>query len=94
MDFYKVLDKSMSDSQIGARKDRNIRNHIWIVNGVISDVLSTKHNTPIDIQKFDYRHCFDSLWLKECMNDVYEAGIDNDKFALLYNANLKLKLTR
>ena len=92
MDFYKVLDKSMSDSQIGARKDRNIRNHIWIVNGVISDVLSTKHKTPIDIQIFDYRQCFDSLWLKECMNDVYKAGIDNDKFALLYNANSSVEI--
>ena len=87
MDFYHLIDESMSDSQIGARKGKNIRNHIWIVNGIISDVLSTKSKKPIDIQIFDYKQCFDSLWLKECMNDVYEAGLNNDKFALLYNVN-------
>ena len=78
-DYYSTIDQSMSDSQVGARKGKNIRNHIWIVNGVISDVLSTKSKKPIDIQIFDYRQCFDSLWLQECMNDLYTAGLDNDK---------------
>ena len=83
MDCYKVLDESMSDSQVGARKGKNIRNHIWIVNGIITDVLSTKSRKPIDVQIFDFKQCFDSLWLKECMNDVYKAGLNDDKFALL-----------
>ena len=81
------MDKSMSDSQVGARKMKNIRNHIWIINGIISDVLSSKSKNPIDIQIFDYKQCFDSLWLQECMNDLYTAGLDDDKFALLYNVN-------
>ena len=41
-DYYPKIDKSMSDSQVGARKGKNIRNHIWIVNGIISDVSSNK----------------------------------------------------
>ena len=72
----------MTDSQVGSRKGKNIRNHIWIVNGIISDVLSKKSNKPIDIQIFDYRHCFDSLWVQECLNDFYSAGLKDDKFAL------------
>ena len=92
MDFYKMLDESMSDAQVGARKGKNIRNHIWIVNGIISDVLSTKTKKPIDIQIFDFKQCFDSLWLKECMNDLYEAGLNDDKFAILYNANSNVKI--
>ena len=81
LDFYDILDKSMSDSQVGARKRKNIRNHIWIVNGVISDVLNNKTSKPIDMQIFDFKQCFDSLWLKECLNDVYEAGLNDEKFA-------------
>ena len=42
LDVYAVLDKSMSDSQVGARKRKNIRNHLWIVNGIISDITSRK----------------------------------------------------
>ena len=91
-DYYSIIDESMSDSQVGARKGKNIRNHIWIVNGIISDVLSQKSKKPIDIQIFDYKQCFDSLWLNECMNDLYSAGLDNDKFALLYNVNSKVNI--
>ena len=92
-DFYAKIDKSMSDSQVGARKSKNIRNHIWIVNGIISDVLSSKKNIPIDIGIYDYRQCFDSLWLKECMNDLYTAGLDDDRFALLYNINSDVNIS-
>jgi hypothetical protein len=63
------------------------------VNGVIVDVLSTKKNRPIDIQIFDYKQCFDSLWLQECLNDMYENGVKDDKLALLYNINTHVKIT-
>ena len=87
LDKYDEIDSSMSDSQVGARKGKNIRNHIWIVNGIICDVLSSKKKTPVDIQIFDYKQCFDSLWLEECLNDMYTGGLQDDKLALLYNIN-------
>ena len=80
----------MSDSQVGGRKGRNVRNHIWVLNGIICDVLSTKKKTPVDIQIFDYKQCFDSLWLEECLSDIYTSGIRDDKLALLYNINVKV----
>ena len=42
---------------------------------------------PVDIQIYDYKQCFDSLWLEECLNDMYDGGLQDDKFNLLYNAN-------
>ena len=86
-DKYDKIDKSMSDSQVGARKGKNVRNHIWILNGIINDVLSSKKKRPIDIEIFDYKQCFDGLWLEECMNDMYDGGLQDDEFALLYNVN-------
>ena len=82
LDFYTILDESMSDSQVGGRKAKNIRNYVWIVNGIIGDVLNSKIKKPVDIQIYDYRQCFDSLWLQECLNDLYSAGLNNDKLAL------------
>jgi hypothetical protein len=82
----------MSDSQVGARGGKSVRNHIWILNGVICDILSTKKKTPVDLQIFDYKQCFDSLWLQECMNDMYRGGIQDDKFALLYNVNTNVNV--
>ena len=92
LDYYPVLDKSMSDSQVGARKGKNIRNHIWIIHGIISDVKSSKSKKPVDIQIFDFKQCFDGLWLQECMNDFFKGGMNDDKFALLYNFNRNVKI--
>ena len=86
-DKYEIIDKSMSDSNIGARKRKNIRNHIFVVNSIIHDVLSKKSNEPIDIMVLDYKQMFDSECLFECMNDVFEAGVDDDYFCLMYEAN-------
>ena len=86
-DFYEELDNSISDSQVGGRRGKSVRNHIWILNGIICDVLSKKQKHPVDLQIYDYKQCFDSLWLEECMNDVYSGGIQDDKFAVLYNIN-------
>ena len=77
----------MSNSNIGARKKKNIRNHIFIVNTIIHDVLSSKTKEPIDIMVLDYKQMFDSECLFECMNDLYEAGVNDNMFALLYEAN-------
>ena len=86
-DKYDVIEASMSDSNIGARKQKNIRNHIFIVNSIIHDVLSKKSKEPVDIMVLDYKQMFDSECLFECLNDVYEAGVTDEVFALLYEAN-------
>ena len=82
----------MCDSQIGSRKNMNIINHIWVVNSIICDVNSKKNNNPIDIQIYDYKQCFDSLWLDECLNDMYTGGFKDDKLSLLYSANKLVKI--
>ena len=84
-DKYEIVDKQMTDSQIGARKNKNIRNHIFVLNAIINDAVHTKKN--VDILIYDYRQCFDSLWLEECINDLYDAGITDDQLALIYEAN-------
>ena len=86
-DQYSLIDSSMSDSNIGARKSKNIRNHIFVVNSIIHDVLSKQSKDPIDIMVLDYKQMFDSECLYECMNDLYEAGVCDDIFSLLFEAN-------
>ena len=55
LDYYETLDQSISDSQVGARKGKSVRNHIWVLNGIICDILSSKKKLPIDIGIYDYR---------------------------------------
>ena len=49
---YPLVDENMSDSNTGARKDKNIRNHLFIVYGVINSVLNGKEEC-MDIQIYD-----------------------------------------
>ena len=42
----------MSESNIGARKGRNIRDHLFIVNGILNSVKQ-KESKPIEIQLYD-----------------------------------------
>lgn len=87
-DEYETFDKNMSDSNIGARKHKNIRNHLFIVYGVINHVIEEKQD-PIDIQVFDIEKCFDKLELNETLNDAWDTGLQNDKLVLLHELNKK-----
>ena len=90
-DKYDIVDQNMSDSNVGARKRKNIRNHIFIINGIINDVLNSK-GKAIDIQILDYKQCFDAMWLEETLNDMFEAGINDDNLAILYEANKSVEV--
>ena len=46
-DIYEIIDESMSDSQIGSRKGKNIRFHVWVLNSIICDTLSAKKNNQL-----------------------------------------------
>ena len=41
----------------------------------------------LDVHVYDVEQCFDSLWLEEVINSLYEAGLQNDKLPLLFLEN-------
>ena len=85
-DIKDIVFETMSDSQVGATKGRSIRNHIFIVNSVVNEVKE-KRDHSIDLLIYDVRKCFDELDLSECVNDLYETGIKDDKLNLIYESN-------
>ena len=86
-DEYSGIDNNLSDSNVGARKGRNIRDNIFVINAVMNNVAKRKLKN-IDIAIYDVEKCFDKLWAQECFNDVYENGFANDKLSLLYEENI------
>ena len=81
----------MTDSNIGARRARNIRDHLFIIYGVMNSVLRGGAEC-IDMQLYDIEKCFDALWLDECLNDLYDTLPKqnlNDKISLLHKSNQK-----
>ena len=71
-DLYPEIESNMSNSNIGAMKNKNIRDHLFVVYGIINSVV--RGESPcVDIQIFDLKKCFDGLWLEDVMNDLYES---------------------
>ena len=81
-DVYETIDKELSYSNIGARKGRNIRDHLFVVYAIINDVINGS-SPPIDIQSIDINKCFDEMWYEEVHNDLYDVKVQDKKFALI-----------
>ena len=85
-DEYEDIDDNLTNCNVGSRKRRNVRDNLFVINAVTN---ATKQNTKeaIDVSVYDVYKCFDSLWLSECINDLYDAGLKYDKLMLLYKSN-------
>ena len=85
-DEYENIDQKLTDSNVGARSRRNIRDNIFVVNAILNSQKKAS-NEAVDIQVYDVEQCFDSLWVKEVISALYEAGLQNDKLPLLFLEN-------
>ena len=84
---YETIDTNMTDAQIGARKHKSVRNHLFVLNSIISDVMSSKKKESIDLNVMDFKQMFDAEEIPHVLNAFYEAGIQDDMLSLLNEAN-------
>ena len=82
-DEYETIENNLTDSNVGGRRGRNIRDNIFVLNAIINSVKRGKEE-PCDITVNDVEKCFDSLWVQECINTLFEYGLTNDKLVLLF----------
>ena len=90
-DNYSKIDSSLTDCNVGCRRKRNIRDNLFVLHAIVNDVKQGKCE-PVDAVVYDVTKCFDSLWLQECINDLHEAGVNDDKLPLLYKTNQSARI--
>ena len=90
-DYYDIMDGNMSDSNVGGRHNRSIRDNLFIVYGVINNALNNGIN--LDLTLYDIAKCFDSQWYEETMNDLWDVGVKDDKFAVIAELNKKCNIS-
>ena len=71
----------------GGRKGRRSQDHLFIINRIIFEHARHKTSKQISIGIYDCEQCFDSLWQEEVINNLYEAGIKDDKLSILQKIN-------
>ena len=87
---YAIIDRNMSDCQMGGRKNKGCRYNIFILNGIIHDVLKSNKMQPGQLQIYDYQQMFDALDLKQALSDLYDVGVNDDNLGLLHRANQEI----
>ena len=91
-DEFEKIDNNLSDANVGARKGRNIRDNIFVLNAILNAKRRNCKEEPIDMQIYDIEKCFDSLWLHEVINCLYDYGLNNDKLPLLFMENINAQV--
>ena len=86
-DEYKMIDTFMSDSNDGGRKGKRIQDQLFIINGIIFDHARSRNKSQLTIAIYDYCQYFDSMWHLEVVNDLFDAGVQDDRLALLYQVD-------
>ena len=86
-DKYPEIDGNMSECNVGGRKNRSIRDNLFVLYAVINDALGYQ-KVEIDIQFYDLRQAFDSMWFEKTMNDKWESmDVKDEKSALISEMN-------
>ena len=93
-DIYPTIDSALTDANVGARKGRNIRDNLFVLNAITNSVTQGNEEA-CEIGIYDVDKCFDSLWAQDCVNDLYDTGCTDDKLVLIWlgtkNANVAVK---
>ena len=88
-----ILDDHMSDSNVGGRRNKSGINHIWAMNCIIHDQISSVKKTPAVIQQWDYKQMFDGMDDSEACGDIFTYGVNDDHLTLIHEANREVAVS-
>ena len=77
--------ENMSQMQTAGRKQRSAVDNLIILNSIIENQRQYKNKTYIFFA--DAKKCFDKLWLKDCLIEMYNLGYSPDTIRSLYEIN-------
>ena len=94
-DAYETINENLTDGNVGARKERGVRDNIFTMGAIVNSVING-NSKAIQVQVMDVKKCFDKLWLESAINALYDAGLRNDTLNMLYiensNADVSVKV--
>ena len=85
-----ILNKNMSQFQTGGMKGKGVTDNLFILRGIIDHFKYL--GKELCITFYDIEKCFDSLWLADCLNSLWENGIQNDLLYLIYLLNHRARI--
>ena len=79
------IDTYSSLFQAGGKKNRSTADNIFLLRSLIDHAAYTR--SPIALPLYDFETCLDALWLEDSLNVLWDAGVTNDLFCMIYALN-------
>ena len=72
-----IIESSLTISNIGARKKKSPRDHLFVVYSVIHETLNEKDVCDLDLVFYDLAQAYNSLWLTHTLVDLFENNVNS-----------------
>ena len=86
------IEENLSLSNIGARKQRAPRDHLFVLYSVVNEVLNSKEGVEVDLVFYDVTQAYDSLWMEHSLLDLFETGVRTNAINILHELNKTAKI--
>ena len=86
-----ILSGNMTQFQNGGIKGKGVVDNLFIVRGIINH--ATYLNKELWLTFYDIEKCFDSLWLEDCINSLWENRVRDDMLLIIYMMNRHAQIT-
>ena len=83
--------KGISSFQFGARHNRGPPDSLFILRSLIDHAMYLR--SPLFLTLYDYSTCFDSLWLEDTMLAMWDLGVNDELFPLIFKLNEACSIT-
>ena len=81
------IENNLSNSNIGGRKGKSARDHLFVLFSIISEIRKNKNSKCIDLVWYDLASCFDGLWGSKTYLDLYSNGVQDNSLNLIQKIN-------
>ena len=86
-----ILQQNISKFQNGGMKDKGVVDNLFILRGIINH--ANYLGKELWLTFYDIEKCFDSLWVEDCINSLWDLGVKDDILYLIYLMNIKATVT-
>ncbi len=82
-----TLESNMTDFQNYARSGRSTSDNLFMLRSTIDYYMY--YDIPVTVIFYDLEKCFDRLWLKDCMLDLWDSGVNGTLWEIIYKMNVE-----
>ena len=86
-----VLEANMSKFQNGGAKGKSVSDNLFILRGATDHARYL--GKEVFITFYDTEKCFDSFWLQDCKNALWDNGIQDESLYFIYLLSRKAHIT-